>query len=132
MNSGYSPSKKKRKASSKKQTNCIYIPELPYVRIVRANMGLTLNDVTPDTFFTQHLRKRVLVDEREVRGVHQHGVFLHLAQKSALTCRVSSPPGASTKSTSLARASSSSSTRQMEHRLWRAASEVLQGEKGTY
>lgn len=61
--------------------------------------------------------------------------FFILRKKSPLTtCRVSCPPGASTKSTSLSRASSSSSTRRTERRLCCAArdasSAVLRGELG--
>jgi hypothetical protein len=52
--------------------------------MVSADMGLTLDDIkagTPDPFFAQCLGERVRVDERPARRVHQHGMFLHLAQK---------------------------------------------------
>lgn len=52
--------------------------------MVSADMGLTLDDVeagTPDPFFAQSLRERVRVDQRAARRVHQHRVFLHLAQE---------------------------------------------------
>jgi hypothetical protein len=52
--------------------------------MVSADMGLTLDDVeagTPDPFFAQRLRERMRVNERAACRVHQHGVFLHLAQE---------------------------------------------------
>jgi hypothetical protein len=64
--------------------NRIHVPGLAHERMVSADMGLTLDDVkasTPDPFFTQRLRERVRVDERSTCRIHQHGMFLHLAQK---------------------------------------------------
>jgi hypothetical protein len=55
--------------------------------MVRADMGLTLDDVearAPDPFFAQCLRERIRVYERAARGVHEHGVLLHLAQKGRI------------------------------------------------
>jgi hypothetical protein len=55
--------------------------------MVSADMGLILDDVkagTPDPFFAQRLRERVRVDERAACRVHQHGMFLHLAQKTCI------------------------------------------------
>ena len=60
------------------------MPGLSHERVVRADMGLTLDDVearAPDPFFAQCLRERVRVDERAARGVDEHGVLLHLAEK---------------------------------------------------
>ena len=74
-------------ASSEKEiayTVVVYVPGLPHERVVSADMGLTLDDVkagTPDPFFAQCLRERVRVDERSACRIHQHGMFLHLAQK---------------------------------------------------
>jgi hypothetical protein len=51
--------------------------------MVSADMGLTLDDVkagSPYPFFAQSLRERVRVNERAACRVHQHGMFLHLAQ----------------------------------------------------
>src|SRR6267154_5105507 len=74
---------KKRKAKFGER-NRIYVPGLLHERMVSADMGLTLDDVkagTPDPFFAQCLRERVRVNERSACRVHQHGMFLHLAQK---------------------------------------------------
>jgi hypothetical protein len=62
----------------------VYVPGLPHEWMVSADMRLTLDDVkagTPDPFFAQRLRERVRVNERSACRVHQHSMFLHLAQK---------------------------------------------------
>jgi hypothetical protein len=72
-------------------------------------------------------------------GQQSHGIFLHLAVKICVDnvlppCRVSSPPGTSTKSMSLPRVSWSSFAYWTDHRLCCAArdssSAVLCGELG--
>lgn len=60
------------------------LPGLPHEWVVRADVRLTLDDVearTPDPFFAECLREGVRVDERAARGVDEHGVLLHLAEK---------------------------------------------------
>ena len=60
------------------------VPGFPHERMVSADMGLTLDDVEagpPDPFFAQCLRERVRIYERAACRVHQHGVFLHLAEE---------------------------------------------------
>ena len=52
--------------------------------MVRTDVGLAFDDVearTPYPLFAQRPRERVRVDERAARGVHEHGVLLHLTQK---------------------------------------------------
>src|SRR6266571_1201167 len=61
------------------------VPGLLYEGMLRADVRFTLDDVqlsAPDPLFAQSLRERVRVDERAARGVHEHGVLLHLAQKA--------------------------------------------------
>jgi hypothetical protein len=104
------------------------------------HMGLTLDDIkaiTPDPFFAQCLCELVQVDKHSACHIHQHGIFLHLAVKICIDNvlpprRMSSPPGTSTKSMSLPRASWSSFACWTEHRLCCAvrdsSSTVLCGE----
>jgi len=52
--------------------------------MVSSDPRLTLDDVkagTPDPFFAQCPRERVRVNKRSACRVHQHGMFLHLAQE---------------------------------------------------
>lgn len=82
----------KRKREKKKEghfgeRNRIHVPGLPHERVVSANLGLTFDDVkagTPDPSFAQCLRERVRVNERSACCVHEHGMFLHLAQKISI------------------------------------------------
>lgn len=62
----------------------MHVPGLPHERVISADMRFTLDDVeagTPDPSFAQRLRERVRINERAASHVHQHGMFLHLAQK---------------------------------------------------
>lgn len=79
------PVQKERKEEIMAKRIAVYVPGLPHERMVRADMGLTFDDVEPRTpypFFAQCQRKRVRVDKRATRRVDEHGVLLHLAQES--------------------------------------------------
>src|SRR6266702_7692664 len=61
------------------------VPGLLYEGMLRADVRFTLDDVqasAPDPLLAQRLRERIRVDERAARGVDEHGVLLHLAQKA--------------------------------------------------
>jgi hypothetical protein len=72
------PNKREREGDTK------YRPGLTHERVVRADVGLALDDVEPGApypLLAQRARERVRVDERAARGVDEHGAGLHLAQK---------------------------------------------------
>ncbi len=61
------------------------VPGLLHEGMLRADVRFALDDVqtsAPDPLFAQRLRERIRVDERAARGVDEHGMLLHLAQKA--------------------------------------------------